>query len=70
MERLEEDGGESLRERLGEERLEDGGESLRERLGEESPEDGGESLRERLGEERLERLTARVKHLRHRINNT
>jgi hypothetical protein len=32
-------------------------------------EDGGESLRERLGEERLERLTARVKHLRHRIIN-
>jgi hypothetical protein len=52
------------------ERLEDGGESLRERLGEgRLEEDGGESLRERLGEERLERLTARVKHLRHRINN-
>jgi hypothetical protein len=51
------------------ERLVDSRESLRERLGEERLEDGGESLLERLGEERLERLTARVKHLRHRINN-
>jgi hypothetical protein len=50
------------------ERLVDSHESLLERLGEERLEDGGESLRERLGEERLERLTARVKHLRHRIN--
>jgi hypothetical protein len=51
------------------ERLVDSRESLRERLGEERLEDSGESLRERLGEEGLEKLTARVKHLRHRINN-